>query len=198
MGVRPKHTIAKWFPGVATSDYLELNRLCLLDEWPRNSESQFLKILAAHIKRDFPHVKLLLSWADGLRGKPGYVYQACSWLYGGCITSDFYTDQGGHVLHPRLLITRYGSRGKETVRRLGLRHYFGKQFMYAKFLYPRPERESLLNKSPFGWGQDYPKGKDAGLFLESETGRLPCLEFPALLGRPDDYKFLNDNFAVTN
>ena len=163
VGVRPKHTIEKWFPGVSTADYLELNRLCLLDAFPRNSESQFLKIVTAHIKRDLPHVKLLLSWADGLRGKPGYVYQACSWLYGGSISSDFYTDADGYVLHPRLLITRYGSRGKAVVERLGLKHYFGKQFMYACRLCSRPEWAAIVNRSPFPWGQNYPKGSEAGL-----------------------------------
>ena len=192
VGVRPKHTIAKWFPGVDTKDYLELNRLCLLDEWPRNSESQFLKIVAAHIKKDAPNVKLLISWADGLRGKPGYVYQGANWLYGGHISSDFYTDQAGYVLHPRFLITRYGSRGKETVRRLNLRHYYGKQFMYAKFLCPRPERETLLKQSPFTWGQGYPKAADATLTVDNGDGvRRDCMTFPTLLGRADNYTFNN-------
>ena len=191
VGVRPKHTIAKWFPGVETADYLELNRLCLLDVWPRNSESRFLKIVAAHIKKDFPNVKLLLSWADGLRGKPGFVYQGASWLYGGYIRSDFYTDQAGFVLHPRLLITRYGSRGKETVRRLNLRHYFGKQFMYAKLLCPRPERERRQGQQPFPFrAGDYPKACDATLTVDAGDGRRqPCDTFPVLLGREDAYVF---------
>jgi hypothetical protein len=137
-GVRPKHTIRKWFPGVAVLEYLELNRLCLLDEMPRNSESRFLSIVTGRIRRDFPEVKVLLSWADGLRGKPGYVYQACSWLYGGFINSEFYTTEDGRVIHPRLLITRYGTRGKAIQKKLGLFHYFGRQFPSRKSWQPLP------------------------------------------------------------
>ena len=85
-GVRPKHTIKKWFPLLDVDNYFELNRLCLLDVMPRNSESRFLSLVVRRLKRDFPRLQVLLSWADGLRGKPGYVYQACSWLYGGYVT----------------------------------------------------------------------------------------------------------------
>ena len=138
-GVRPRHTIEKWFPTLGVRDYLELGRLCLLDEMPRNSESRFLSLVIRQIKADYPHLKMLLSWADGLRGKPGYVYQACSWLYGGYINSEFYTDTEGHVIHPRLLITRYGSRGKAIQSQLNLRHYFGRQFMYCRPLCNRRE-----------------------------------------------------------
>ena len=42
-GVRPKHTIKKIFPSLNVGDYLELNRLCVLDDMPRNSESRFIK-----------------------------------------------------------------------------------------------------------------------------------------------------------
>jgi hypothetical protein len=194
-GVRPKHTIEKWLPGLHVSDYLELNRLCLLDEMPRNSESKFLSIVCDRIKTDFPAVKVLLSWADGLRGKPGFVYQACSWLYGGFINSEFYTNQRGEVIHPRLLITRYGSRGKAIQKALDLNHYFGKQFMYCRFLCSKSAKRHLLRDSPFTWGNDYPKG-DAISFAVARAGgeRQKLSETPFLQGRNADASLVLGTF----
>ena len=183
-GVRPQHTIRKWFPGLGVGDYLELNRLCLLDVMPRNSESRFISLVVGRLKRDFPRLQVLLSWADGLRGKPGYVYQACSWLYGGYIRSEFYTTDKGEVLHPRLLITRFGSRGKAVQSALGLNHYFGKQFMYCKFLCSRVRRKQLLAASPFVWGTAYPKGGDIVWSLSKAGGARELIDYaPELRGR---------------
>jgi hypothetical protein len=179
-GVRPAHTIARMFPSLATANYLELNRLCLLDELPRNSETQFLSACVAEIRRLFPDVKLLFSWADGLRGKPGYVYQAASWLYGGFIKSEFYAARDGEVLHPRLLITRYGTRS--VWKTLGLRRVFGYQFRYCKFLCSHGERKRLLAESPFDWTTKYPKQADLRFWLQKagevsrEIRQLPKLK----------------------
>ena len=183
-GVRPKHTIKKWFPGVKVTEYLELNRLCLLDEMPRNSESRFLSIVTARIKKEFPRVKVLLSWADGLRGKPGYVYQACSWLYGGFIKSEFYTTGDGHVIHPRLLITRYGTRGKTIQKKLRLYHYFGRQFLYAKFICSRGTAKRLLRRSPAKWTRNYPKAVDITFELSIHGGPRKKIDYiPVFKGR---------------
>ena len=191
-GVRPKHTIQKWLPGVDVLEYLELNRLCLLDEMARNSESRFLSIVVERIKKDFPDVKVLLSWADGLRGKPGYVYQACSWLYGGFINSEFYTTEDGRVIHPRLLITRYGTRGKAIQKKLGLIHYFGKQFMYAKFLCSHRERKRILKNSPVKWTGKYPKIEDITFELSERGGPRRKIDYvPQFVGREYEIELSN-------
>ena len=145
------YTIKRIFPSLGVEDYLELNRLCVLDEMPRNTESRFIGMMTEHIRGHFPGVKLLYSWADGLRGKPGYVYQASNWLYGGHIWSEFYMTGEGEVVHPRLLITRYGTRKKSATLALGLSKVRGYQFRYLRFLCSHKERKRLLRESPFNW-----------------------------------------------
>jgi hypothetical protein len=88
-GVRPRHTIQRLFPSLTTSDYYELNRLCMLDSEPRNGESHFLRLCREYIRQREPGRVVLFAWADGMRGKPGYVYQADNWLYGGFKASGF-------------------------------------------------------------------------------------------------------------
>jgi hypothetical protein len=181
-GVRPKHTIKLLFPSLGVSDYLELNRLCLLDEMPRNSESQFIKENERLIRQEFPHVKVLFSWADGLRGKPGYVYQASNFLYGGKILSEFYATKSGEVVHPRLLITRFGRRDKKFAFSLGLRKIKGYQFRYCKFLCSHKERKRLLRESSFDWNQDYPKYHDLFWKIIAEEGSRESQQVPILKG----------------
>jgi len=159
-GTRPKHTIRKLFPSLDTGDYWELCRLCCRDDLPRNTESKFLAGCARWFRRHQPEKVLLFSWADGIRGKPGYVYQASGWLYGGYITTEIYLTADGEPVHPRFMITRFGTRKKSVWTALGLRRVRGKQFRYVKFLCSHGRRKRLLRESPFEWSQAYPKHCD--------------------------------------
>ena len=82
-GTRPRHTIKRIFPSLDTKDYLEIGRMCMTEEMPRNSESQMLSQLVKWIRRNIPELKVLFTWADGMLGKVGYVYQASNFIYAG-------------------------------------------------------------------------------------------------------------------
>jgi len=181
-GTRPLHTIRYLFPSLGTSDYLEINRLCLLDSCPRNSESQFIAQSINLVKRHFPYVKVIFSWADGLRGKPGYVYQAANFFYGGFIWSEFYMTATGEVVRPRLLITRYGQRDKQFTQELGLTKVHGYQFRYCKFICSHRERKRLIKESPIVWGLDYPKSTDLKWIIDAGEGSRESCELPMLKG----------------
>ena len=181
-GVRPKHTIRRLFPSLDTGDYLELNRLCLRDDEPRNSESRFLSQCAEWIRENMPHLKLLFSWADGLRGKPGYVYQASSWLYGGFIKTSLYVDPDGGPIHPRLLITRFGTRRQAFCTSLGLAKWQGYQFRYVRFLCGHAERKRLLRESTVRWHRTYPKLRDCRWWIDAGEGSRESCRPPRLEG----------------
>lgn len=166
-GTRPLHTIRNLFPGLGTTDYLEVGKLCLDDAMPRNSESQFLARAVRMIKAAYPQVLLLYSWADGILGKPGYVYQAANWYYGGFIWTECYLDAQGNRIHPRTLqgLTRTGKGlgplDYQTTTSFGVTRWKGKQFRYALPLCPRRRWHELMASSPVEWRQyDYPKDAD--------------------------------------
>ena len=75
-GIRPRHTIQRIFPSLDTKDYLEIGRMCMTEEMLRNSESQMLSQLVKWLRKNIPELKVLFTWADGMIGKVGYVYQA--------------------------------------------------------------------------------------------------------------------------
>ena len=43
-GTQPRQTINKLFPGLGTESYYEIGKMCMLEEMPRNSESQMLSL----------------------------------------------------------------------------------------------------------------------------------------------------------
>jgi len=169
-GTRPRHTIQKLFPSLDTSDYWELCRLCARDELPRNTESAFIAQCTRWFREHQPAKKVLFSWADGIRGKPGYVYQGSNWLYGGYITTEIYLTPSGEPVHPRLMITRFGTRAKSTWTGMGLRKVRGRQFRYVFFVCSHRERKRLLAESTVSWSRKYPKIGDMVWTVDAGEG----------------------------
>ena len=140
-GTRPKHTIKKLFPSLDTSDYLEIGRMCIDDEFKTNTESQMLSKCIKYLKKNYPHIKVLFTWSDGILGKCGTVYQASNFLYGGYIFTDIYIYKGVKI-HPRLMKKLISPNdNRKTVRptpqqkkELSIEHIKGKQFRYCYFL----------------------------------------------------------------
>lgn len=184
-GSRPLHTIRKLFPSLVSEDYLDIGKLCLEDGEPKNSESLFLARSIKGLKKKFPDIKVLFTWADGMWGKPGYIYQASNFLYGGFIWTDVYMTAEGKRLHPLQLQAERRARGADTTQRTqrpsfeeqkekGWRHYFGKQFRYVRFLCSDKEKKALLEESTVKWTIKYPKDMDCEWKTSTENGRVSC------------------------
>ena len=170
-GVRPLHTIKKIFPSLEVRDYFTIGKLCVSDEMPRNTESNFISKCLALINFEFPEKKIIFSWADGIIGKPGYVYQASNFYYGGFIWTEMYLDKEGNRVHPRSFQgiskgekkegQKFRSRSFEVTTRQGYTKYFGLQFRYVYPLCRKKEWKKLCEDSPFEWRRnDYPKDRD--------------------------------------
>ena len=179
-GTRPLHTIKKIFPSLDTKDYYEIGRMCMNEEMPRNSESQMIAQLVKWLKQVEPNLKVLFTWADGIIGKAGYVYQSCSFLYGGYATSDMYLKDGVkiHVRQTRALFkidendTRKTIRPTwEQMRENNILHIRGRQFKYIKFLCGKTIKKKLLNECQIELTNTYPKDKDLYWEIQQEKGK---------------------------
>lgn len=174
-GVRPLHTIKKLFPSLVSQDYWEIGRMALDDECPRNSESQFLSMCFKHIKKNHPQIRLIFTWSDGMLGKPGYVYQASNFLYGGYSFTDTYFSAEGEKVHPRMVVSKRGGRPSfELMQELGWKHYKGKQFRYIYPLCNRREWRRLLEESTVSWGLEHPKHDDLLWKVKKADGWEVC------------------------
>lgn len=167
-GTRPVHTIRRLFPELSSNDYYEIGKMCMHESMPRNSESQLLSLVIQFMKKHLPEKKYLFTWADGIVGKPGYVYQSANFLYGGYIWTEVYVTDKNEKIHPRTMQSidrnkndglKYGARPDfERRKELNLKRVWGKQFRY---IYPlnKPARK-MLKKSTVEWHINYPKDKD--------------------------------------
>jgi adenine modification enzyme len=136
-------------------EYLELNRMWLDDIAPKNSESKAISYSIKYIKRKYPKIKWIQSFADERCECFGVVYQACSFDYYGEHTSSFW-ELDGETFHNSIKTSeKAGPRGykllndpknKDRVIKHKLR-----QFRYIKFLDRRCRKKCLLKK------QQYPK-----------------------------------------
>ena len=165
-GTRPKHTIQKLFPKLDTKDYFEIGKMCMDDSMGKNSETQMLSSVMRWLKQK-SDIKFLFTWADGIVGKPGYVYQAFNFLYGGYIWTDTYVTDKGEKVHPRTMQgiipntknRKIGMRpNPEQLKELKLSRVKGKQFRY---ILPMSKRmRKYLKQSTVDWNIQYPKDSD--------------------------------------
>ena len=185
-GTRPKHTIKILWDELESSDYWEIGKMALTDKMPRNSESQFLSLVVRYIKENHKNVKVLFTWADGILGKAGYVYQASNFLYGGFSVTDTYFSDKGERVHPRTsqkLQTdngiKYGRRPTfEQLLEWGWKHYRGRQFKYIYFTCSRKMKKQLMNTCKIELSIGYPKDKDLKWKVKEGIGKWVAASIP--------------------
>lgn len=61
-------------------DFIELNRMAFTDILPRNSESRCISIAIKLLKKNAPHIKWIISFADGCSCGDGTIYRASGFV----------------------------------------------------------------------------------------------------------------------
>jgi hypothetical protein len=69
--------------GATWNGFIELNRMAFSDALPRNSESRCLGIALRLIKKEYPHIKWIVSFADATQCGDGTIYRAAGFLLTG-------------------------------------------------------------------------------------------------------------------
>lgn len=66
--------------GTRWNEFIELNRMAFNDVLPRNSESRAISQSIKLIKRNAPHIKWIISFADGTQCGDGTIYRASNFV----------------------------------------------------------------------------------------------------------------------
>lgn len=86
--------------GTKWNEFLELNRMAFDDVLPRNSESRAISMSMKLIKRNAPHVKWIISFADGCQCGDGTIYRASNFVLTGMKKNEsLYRLKTGEVIH---------------------------------------------------------------------------------------------------
>ena len=137
--------------GTKMDQYLELNRMWIADDAGKYPESRAVSLSIKYIKRKFPKIKWIQSFADERCGGFGIVYQACSFSYYGEHDSIFWEIDG--IVYHNSLMTRNPKLSKSAAHiqenKEKANSYTLRQFRYIKFIDSRWKKRCLLNEKPY-------------------------------------------------
>jgi hypothetical protein len=106
-----KRKIQALVSGTEWNGFIELNRMAFSDKLPRNSESRALAIAFKIMRRHYPQLEWIVSFADGTQCGDGTIYRASGFvltgirentnllrLSDGTIATNFTLSKGKHIL----------------------------------------------------------------------------------------------------
>jgi len=136
---------------------IELNRLCVDDDAPRNASS----VLVSASLRLLPRPAVVVSYADGAQGHVGYIYQATNFgYYGAAAAHDAeYESPSGEVVHPRTMVARGISNPTAWARDNGWGKRDAKPKHRYVYLCGSPRQKRTLTKALMWKPETYPKGE---------------------------------------
>ena len=124
---------------------LELNRMAFDDCPPRNSESRCISLAMKLLKKNAPHVKWVLSFADGCQCGDGTIYRASNFILTGIKQNNtLRRTENGEVIHS---ITAYhhGTQGDFSK----LPKVPGYQLRYIYFIDKKWRKRLTVPEIPF-------------------------------------------------
>jgi hypothetical protein len=159
------HTLIKHaFNGHYQEIFLELNRLVVDDNLPKNTLSFFV---SATLK-SLPNPSVVVSYADTSLGHHGYIYQACNFIYTGLSAKRTdYKVKGKEHLHSASLMDHAG-RGVEKGKVNKLKAMYGddlylkdrpRKHRYFYFLGQKKQKKEMLKNLVYDI-EPYPKGNN--------------------------------------
>lgn len=168
---------------IKVDEVLELTRLFIHDGYGRNIESFCISKSMDLIRRDFPKIKSIISYADGEQGHRGIIYQASNFEYQGnsslALMPNYSISLVGHPYqwtHSRTISSTYGSHNVEHLKKkIGHTFWRKKESTKHRYVYllgNKKERKQILKnlKHPF---LPYPKNTNHIDEIEEITVNTP-------------------------
>jgi hypothetical protein len=184
--------------GTKWNGFLELNRMAFADWLPRNSESRAIAVAMRLIRKAYPHIEWVVSFADGTQCGDGTIYRASGFVLTGIkannqiwqapsgetctrmVATDTRRPERGKLLS-RVTVTK-GNHAKETgaasmkqFSAAGWKPLPGFQLRYLYFLNPEARKRLTCPAIPFSEIER----RGAGMYLgkpkraSSETSDTP-------------------------
>ena len=101
----------------APEDVIELRRLCLIDDTPKNSESFFIGQTLRWLRKN-TNVKVVVSYADPNYGHAGTIYKATNFEHVGMTSRGKVIWWEGRKYHDKAIRTKYNGKLKPFAQRL--------------------------------------------------------------------------------
>ena len=119
-----KRKIVGLVKGTLWNEFLELNRLAFADWLPRNGESRAIAYAMRFIKKTYPWMKWIISFADGTQCGDGTIYRASGFVLTGfssgsmwILPEDLADINGAPIAHRMKVQDKCSGLSKEVLRR---------------------------------------------------------------------------------
>lgn len=158
--IRPLVTDTPW------NGFLELNRMVMIDDTPVNTESRSIAVAMRLIRKHYPHIQWVVSFADATQCGDGTIYRASGFVLTGVhanntlykmpngevITQMIATNQARparHRLMDTLGIVETGKVSMLPFIKAGVQLLEGFQMRYMYFLDPTARARLTVPEIPF-------------------------------------------------
>lgn len=134
------------------NEFLELNRMAFSDQLPRNSESRAIGYSLRFIKKQYPWIKWVVSFADGTQCGDGAIYRASGFHLIQIKKNNTILRWNGAIITDKTLNdTAWRIRGINSgyARRNGAIPLDGYQLKYIFFLDPSCKKNLTVPTIPF-------------------------------------------------
>lgn len=196
--------------GTEWNGFLELNRMAFSDRLPRNSESRAISIAMRIIRKAYPHIEWIVSFADGTQCGDGTIYRASGFLLTGIKQNNQILEMPDGSRVARVTITKGDHILKTGGAKIphGARALPGFQLRYVYFMNSSARSRLAVPALPFSAiekaGASMYRGKkltlDAGAPAAQEGVSLAsvsseAVESPSMVGGAAPTRTLNDSPA---
>lgn len=143
------------------NEFLELNRLAFDKYLPKNSESRCLSVVFKLIKKNAPHIKWVVSFADATQCGDGAIYRASGFiltginknntlyqLSNGFIFADVGLRASSYKLREKVSY-RVGEKFSKFKKRVGAKKLDGFQLRYIYFIDKSKQKDLTVPILPF-------------------------------------------------
>lgn len=98
-----KRKIQGLVEGTGWNEFIELNRMAFTDALPRNSESRAIAIAMKLLRKHAPHIKWVVSFADGAQCGDGTIYRASGFVLTGIKQNNQILNWNGRLIAKKTL-----------------------------------------------------------------------------------------------
>lgn len=152
--------------GTQWNGFLELNRMAFSEALPKNSESRALGVALRLIRKHYPHIEWVVSYADGSQCGDGTIYRASGFALtsikkntsmlrfpDGEVYATLSITNGSSAVKKRLCekwgVPLYGAASVAPFKKIGAELIPGFQLRYIYFLNPEARHRLTVPILPF-------------------------------------------------
>ena len=135
--------------GTQWSEMLELNRMAFAEWMPRNGESRSLAVAMRILRKRYPDLKWVLSFADGVQCGDDTIYRAAGFTLAGIKRSDQIRVMADGTKTTRFAQTKDVRRMPNGGAVATGRALDGYMFRYVYFLHPSERANLTVKEIPF-------------------------------------------------